>query len=48
MKKANNTLIQYWKSEPKEVIMSIAFLVTLTMLVYFSMWGAEVLGLLNN
>jgi len=48
MKKANNTLIQYWKSEPKEVIMSIAFLVTLTMLVYFSMWGAEGLGLLNN
>jgi hypothetical protein len=48
MKKANNTLTQYWKSEPKEVIMSIAFLVTLTMLVYFSMWGAEVLGLLNN
>jgi hypothetical protein len=48
MKKANNTLIQYWKSEPKEVIMSIAFLVTLTMLVYFAMWGADVLGLLNN
>jgi hypothetical protein len=48
MKKANNTLIQYWKSEPKEVILSTVFLVTLTMLVYFSMWGAEVLGLLNN
>ena len=48
MKKANNTLIQYWKSEPKEVIMSTVFLVTLTMLVYFAMWGADVLGLLNN
>jgi len=48
MKKANNTLIQYWKSEPKEVILSTVFLVTLTMLVYFAMWGADVLGLLNN
>jgi|688.fasta_scaffold380239_4 hypothetical protein len=48
MKKTNNTLIQYWKSEPKEVIMSTVFLVTLTMLVYFAMWGADVLGLLNN
>jgi hypothetical protein len=48
MKKTNNTLIQYWKSEPKEVILSTVFLVTLTMLVYFAMWGADVLGLLNN
>jgi len=48
MKKTNNTLIQYWKSEPKEVILSTVFLVTLTMLVYFAMWGADILGLLNN
>jgi hypothetical protein len=32
----------------KETILSVIFLVTMVALIYFSMWGAHVLGLLNN
>ena len=32
----------------KETILSVIFLVTMGALIYFSMWGAHVLGLLNN
>ena len=43
-----NKLAQHWKSKPKEGVLSIVFLITIVALVYFSMWGAHVLGLLNN
>jgi hypothetical protein len=48
MKKLNSIFSKYWKLELKEVILSIIFLVTIVALVYFSMWGADILGLLNN
>ena len=46
--KKNNILFKHWDSDPKEVILSIVFLVVIVALFYFSMWGAHILGLLDN
>jgi hypothetical protein len=48
MKKLNNMVFKHLKSEPTETTLSIIFLVIMVALFYFSMWGADVLGLLNN